>query len=148
MVDDTSNQIVFCDDFTVKLIDFGLAEVFTSRNKDNKISFKCNKYVGKTAYKAPRVYSKKKPFDARAADCWSMGVVLFMMIIGGSPYQRPTKSDATFSYIISGAINQLLDQWDRTAFVTPVILDLMERIFQRQKYRVNIDEIKKHPWLL
>merc|ERR1712228_790212 len=95
MVNDQSNQIVFCDDF------------------------RCRKFVGKTAYRAPRVYAKQRAFDARAADCWSLGVVLFMMIIGGSPYQRPDKHDSTFPYIINEEIPLLLEQWNRSQFVTP-----------------------------
>ena len=97
MVNEQTNEILFCDDFQIKLIDFGLAEgtfihiplsilcvcvcsVFTSKDKQSPVEFRCRKFVGKTAYKAPRVYAKQRPFDARAADCWSLGVVLFMMV--------------------------------------------------------------------
>lgn len=44
-----------------------------------------NKYSG---YKAPKVYGKKKVFDARSADIWSLGIVLFMMTIGAPPFKR------------------------------------------------------------
>jgi len=147
-VNEETKQITFCNDFEIKLIDFGLAEVFESKHKNEAIEFRCRKFVGKTAYKAPRVYAKTRPFDARAADCWSLGVVLFMMIIGGSPYQRPDKNDATFPYIINEEIMLLLEQWNRSQFITPTIVDLMQRIFKREKYRICIDEIRKHPWLL
>ena len=41
-----------------------------------------------TGYKAPKVYGKREIFDARAADIWSLGIVLFMMIIGAPPFKR------------------------------------------------------------
>jgi len=154
MVNESSNQITFCDDFKIKLIDFGLSEVFISpsaavdADKAKAVSFRCKKYVGKTAYKAPRVFAKQRAFDARAADVWSLGVILFMMIVGGSPYQKPDKTDATFAYIMNDEIELLLEQWGRSQFVTPVIVDLMARIFKKEKHRLNVDEIRKHPFLL
>eukprot|EP01083_Nonionella_stella_P100122 282017_1 len=68
------------NDFQIKLIDFGVAEVFTSKNANGQIDFRCKKYVGKTGYKAPKVYGKKHTFDARSADCWSLAVCFFMMV--------------------------------------------------------------------
>lgn len=41
-----------------------------------------------TAYKAPKVYGKKRIFDARSADIWSLGVVLFMLTVGAPPFSR------------------------------------------------------------
>eukprot|EP00481_Brizalina_sp_1-RS-2013_P003605 TRINITY_DN9831_c0_g1_i1.p1 TRINITY_DN9831_c0_g1~~TRINITY_DN9831_c0_g1_i1.p1 ORF type:complete len:152 (+),score=30.15 TRINITY_DN9831_c0_g1_i1:31-456(+) len=133
MVTIHNKQIKFSNEFTIKIIDFGLAEVFTAKQRTGKISFYCTKFVGKTAYKSPSVFARKRAFDARAADIWSLGVVLFMMIVGGSPYQRPTKSDVSFRHVISGKITQLLKEWGRDHFVTPCILDLMTRIFKKEK---------------
>lgn len=148
LIDKESDKIIFADDFQIKLVDFGLSEVFTSIKKNGKTDFRSKKYVGKTAYKAPKVFAKKKIFDARAADCWSLGVVLFMMIIGGAPYKKPNKYDTTFQYIINGKIIQLLKEWNRIHFVTPKIVDLLLRILSIESKRINIDEIRKHPWLL
>ena len=69
-------------------------------------------------------------------------------IIGGAPYKKPTHKDASFSYIMSGKMIELLDEWDRLDFVTPKLVDLLARILRREEQRINIDEIKKHPWLL
>jgi len=147
-VQEQSNKIVFSDSFSVKMVDFGLAEVFTARDANGEVDFGCAKYVGKTAYKCPTIYAKKGTFDARAADCWSLGVALFMMAIGGAPYKKPCAKDASFTYIMRGKMVELLDEWDRLDFVTPKLVDLLARIFRREQHRIDIDEIKKHPWLL
>ena len=114
-INSDTNKVNFRDDFTIKvcayngcsvcvsmalchgqMVDFGLAEAFTSRDSSGDIDFRCKKYVGKTQYKSPKVYAKKEVFDARSADCWSLGVVLFMMVcvhrlicwlIGRCPFQ-------------------------------------------------------------
>ena len=80
MVQDKTNKIVFSDEFTIKMVDFGLSEVFTAVDANGDVDFRCTKYVGKTAYKCPTIYAKKGTFDARSAACWSLGVALFMMV--------------------------------------------------------------------
>ena len=47
---------------------------------DGNTDFNSRKYVGKTIYKAPEVYAKREIFDARLADCWSLGVAMFCMV--------------------------------------------------------------------
>lgn len=146
-IQEETGKVLFSGDFVIKLIDFGLAEVFTSRNSNNDIDFQCTKFVGKTAYKTPTIYARRRPFDARSADCWSLGVVLFTMLTGGAPYKKPSKKDVTFRYIVRGKIMDLLKCWNRTQYVTLSMVNLMDGIFQKEKYRLNIGEIKNHPWL-
>ena len=63
----------------IKFCDFGLSEKFQANN------FDCTKYVGKSRYKSPELWTKKLTFDARANDIWSLGIALFMMILGAPP---------------------------------------------------------------
>ena len=65
----------------VKIIDFGLAKRCPNGRFTNK------QRVGKTSYMAPEVFARKK-YDPRAADIWSLGVMLFMMLIGYDPRTR------------------------------------------------------------
>ena len=142
------------------MVDFGLSEKF------GKV-FLCKKYVGKTAYKCPEIYAKKDVFDARSADCWSLGVVLFMMVcadvifgvsatnhlcfeqtIGGAPYAKPCKDDPYFTHIAEGKLFHLLSLWDKLDMVTAASLDLLERMLQAEGRRLNIEEVQMHPWLL
>eukprot|EP00484_Ammonia_sp_Unknown_P008553 CAMPEP_0197074932 /NCGR_PEP_ID=MMETSP1384-20130603/211356_1 /TAXON_ID=29189 /ORGANISM="Ammonia sp." /LENGTH=409 /DNA_ID=CAMNT_0042513773 /DNA_START=23 /DNA_END=1252 /DNA_ORIENTATION=- len=147
-VDPDTQRFHFADGFVIKIVDFGLAEVFTKTRPNGEFDFSSTKYVGKTVYKSPEVYAKKRAFDARSADCWSLGACLFMMLVGGSPYNKPSKNDAAFSYLISGEIVDLLAAWNRIDRVTAKSADLLIRIFRKEAYRINIDDIKKHPWLL
>eukprot|EP01083_Nonionella_stella_P087770 244304_1 len=139
--------VVSISNFQIKIIDFGLAEVF-GRTKSGKIDYNCNKYVGKKGYKAPKVLGKRQIFDARSADCWSLGVTFFMMCIGAPPFQSASPKDIGYQMVMKGQLMDVLYDWDRVHYVTFDILDLLCRIFVEEKYRLDIKGIQAHPSLL
>jgi len=126
----------------IKLCDFGLAEVFETDD------FECAKFCGKTNYKAPEVYAKEVAFDARKADVWSLGVVLFCMLVGSPPYNKPSESDQAYLYVKNGIIDQLLFQWERNHFITLKVLDLLHKMlcFESED-RMLVEDVLQHPWL-
>merc|ERR1712176_675241 len=132
----------------IKICDFGLAEIFTMKGKNKNNQFKCTKFCGKTNYKAPEVYAKKAVFDARKADIWSLGVVLFCMLVGSPPYNKPIDSDQAYLYIKGGIIDQLLFQWERNHFITVKVLSLLHNMLSYDiKKRFLVDDVIKHQWL-
>eukprot|EP00483_Globobulimina_turgida_P012531 UN12554 len=126
---------------TVKFCDFGLSEKFNPNNH-----FKCAKYVGKTRYKSPELWTKKMIFDARSNDMWSLGITLFMMVIGVPPLKYPDANDDNFQLIISGQILHLIQSWNRAKYMTPQILDLLNKMLTQEHQRIELNEIKKHSW--
>eukprot|EP01083_Nonionella_stella_P070734 189395_1 len=144
----TKKILRFNEDFHIKIIDFGLAEVFTTTDKSGLIDFSCTKYVGKTAYKSPEVHRKKGTFDARGADCWSLGISFFMMLIGAPPFKRASRKDPMFVLIMNGQILDILYAWNRVHYITAEILDLFQRIFVAEKDRMTIQEIQEHASLV
>lgn len=62
---------------TVKLIDFGTGRKFTQGKKLRQV-------VGTPFYMAPEIFSKS--YDERV-DMWSLGIVLFILLTGKSPYE-------------------------------------------------------------
>eukprot|EP01083_Nonionella_stella_P030363 83234_1 len=137
---DTQKRLRISHDFQIKIIDFGLAEVFTD-------DFKCRKHVGKTVYKSPEIYHKVKVFDARTADVWSLGVCLFMMAIGTTPFDRASMADQRFCLVMNGQMLSLLYSWDRMAYINSDILDLLDKIFMMEPYRITIQQIQNHAYL-
>jgi serine/threonine-protein kinase SRK2 len=49
-----------------------------------------NTTVGTPAYIAPEVLEKGKAYSGEAADVWSTGVTLFVMLVSVYPFQDPT----------------------------------------------------------
>jgi len=132
----------------IKICDFGLAEIFQHDAASRQRSFQCTKFCGKTNYKAPEVYAKKGVFDARKADVWSLGVVLFCMLVGSPPYNKPIASDQAYLYIKNGIIDQLLFQWERNHFITVKVLSLLHAMLDYDaESRFLVDDVVQHPWL-
>jgi len=110
----------------VKICDFGLAEYFSAGNEEG--GFACTKYVGKTHYKAPKVYGKKQVFDARKADIWSLGVSFFMMMVGAPPYKLPTANDDHFPMIEKNDVMAILRRWGREHYIDEHAEHLLNRM--------------------
>ena len=69
---------------------------------------------GKKTYVAPEVYCGRgeQPYDACAADVWSCGALLFLLLSGTPAYTTPTDDDAYYIQLMRGgsrvALSELL----------------------------------------
>jgi serine/threonine protein kinase len=123
----------------VKLIDFGLAKHF-------KLNERFSEKVGKEGYMAPEVYAKKGYLPEKA-DIWCLGVMLYMMLVGASPYAFPGSLNSAFRLIISGRLRVLLEHWKILPLVPVDALDVMEKIFKPEDERISMHELKQHQYV-
>jgi len=82
-----AQNVVFTDDFQVKIIDFGW-----SKELKGKAMYTTN--VGTTGYQAPEILLKR-PYSKKC-DVFSLGVLLFMMLSGHPPFKQALASDPWF----------------------------------------------------
>jgi len=127
---------------TVYFCDYGVAEVF--KNND----FRCNKYVGKILYQAPEIYREKGYYHANKADCWSLGVCLFMMLTGLPLYDIPSTKDRYFCNIINGFLKQMVLEWNIVHIIPDIGYNLLNSIFKPEKCRFDINGIVSHSFVI
>jgi eukaryotic-like serine/threonine-protein kinase len=105
----------------VRLTDFGLARI----TFDNSELTSHGQYVGTPAYMPPEQLRGGK-VDARA-DLFSLGCVIFYMLVGYSPFQGKTQGETI--HRILGDEARLLHEIDPT--VPPFLSELVRRLLNR-----------------
>jgi serine/threonine-protein kinase len=150
-------NVKLCPDGTVKVLDFGLAKVFTadpasSSDAANSPTFTAmatqeGVILGTAAYMSPE-QAKGKTVDRRT-DIWAFGCVLFEMLSGRRPFEGETVTD-TLAAIVRGE-----PDWRLIPGSTPqTIVELMRRCLQKDPKqrlqaigdaRIAIDEARLAP---
>lgn len=116
----------------IKFIDFGLSAIVV---QNNLFSTRC----GTTNYVAPELVNGD-PYDGQKVDIWSLGVVLYVMLFGHTPW---TKTNQT----------QLVDQIKNGYFFIPTNISpeardiLLSTMHIDPMKRLNTQNIIIHPWL-
>lgn len=136
MLDRISRRIV--------LIDFGLCDLVGGgyTGKEEASSTGC---VGSPEYLAPELLHPR-PYNAKKADIWSLGVVLFFLLTGNFPFD------------VHRRIQALMDNEPIAPFhlefppelqgVSVELKDLLQRMLvDKPEHRLNIEDILRHPWL-
>ncbi|KAJ3244021.1 hypothetical protein HK104_008083 [Borealophlyctis nickersoniae] len=75
------DNMLVAEDGTLKIVDFGVSEMFTHG------SDKLKKSAGSPAFFAPEMCTAHHgDISARAADVWALGVTLYCMVFGKLPF--------------------------------------------------------------
>jgi serine/threonine protein kinase len=115
----------------IRLIDFGISRTFEQH--DEKLSTLC----GSPAYAAPEMLQRQG--YTYMADIWSLGVVLYVLVVGKLPFQDSS---------IPGLLQKILTtEIQYPTFLQPSLLDLLQGLLCKDpNSRIDIPRIKMHPW--
>ncbi|KAI2465282.1 Pkinase-domain-containing protein [Annulohypoxylon bovei var. microspora] len=134
----------------LKLADFGMATMFEYKGQRKQSATMC----GSPPYVAPEVLacsqSKRKPGEAAAkyspelVDIWSSGVILFVLLVGNTPWEEPTRASWEFQEYKRTNGRSTDPLWDRIPAEALSLLRGMMNI--EPKKRFSFAQIRQHPW--
>lgn len=127
---DLKLENIMIDKFNhIRLIDFGFSSVKTMMTT-------C---CGSIPYCAPEILTGKK--YTKAADIWSLGVILFAFVDGKLPFFHPNIN--TLANLICECEVKFTSN-----FVNDELMDLIKKMLVKDPVnRITIEEIKNHPFL-
>ncbi len=133
----------------LKLSDFGLAALF---QKDGQLRL-CNTVCGSPPYIAPEIVSGRRSkradvldvgYAANICDIWSCGVVLFVLLVGNTPWDEPTMRSEEFKEYVETGGHTTDELWQ---LLPPEIISLLRGMLRLDpSTRFTLDEVRKHPW--
>eukprot|EP00904_Undaria_pinnatifida_P006405 jgi/Undpi1/2895/HiC_scaffold_14.g06272.m1 len=123
------------EDAEPQLVDFGLGVTFS----DDSDVFRED--VGSLYYVAPEVLARNY---TKACDCWSIGVIAYMLLSGMAPFMAP--SDEGVKLKIKWAkVGFPKEQWER---VTDEAKDFIKKMLVKSPAkRMTAEAAASHPWL-
>uniref|UniRef100_A0A6V3IZJ3 Protein kinase domain-containing protein n=1 Tax=Lotharella globosa TaxID=91324 RepID=A0A6V3IZJ3_9EUKA len=135
-------NILVDHNFDVKIADFGFSRLDSRRGMET--------HVGTLPYMAPEILSGI-PYT-KSADVWSIGVILFILVVGYPPYQRPTSSDYWWHALVTQRDNARF--WGGHMKVAQGLSfpkDLKDLLWNLLEVstgkRLTCAQILAHPWL-
>nr|XP_027194566.1 serine/threonine-protein kinase BRSK2-like [Dermatophagoides pteronyssinus] len=116
----------------IKIADFGMASL---QIDGSMLETSC----GSPHYASPEIIRGEK-YDGRQADVWSVGVILYALLVGALPFDDDN-------------LRQLLEKVKRGTFhiphfVPPECQDLLRRMIEVDaNKRITLSEVIRHPWV-
>ena len=121
------------DLFNIKIIDFGTARIFDKKRNPQSI-------VGSSYYIAPEVLRQKYN---KECDLWSVGVILYMFIVGHAPFDGCDDDEITTN-IQRGIYRKNDRRWIKAS---KEVKDLIQKLLTyRPSQRLSAIQALNHPW--
>ena len=134
MISEIEKDVVTGEEyFWIKIIDFGTAKIF-HKNKTEKA------VIGSSYYIAPEVLKQK--YNEKC-DTWSVGVILYMTLVGVAPFDGKTDDDI-IRRIKIGKYNK---HDERFVKHSEEVKDLVSKLLEKNiEKRLSAKEALNHPW--
>lgn len=129
----------------LKIADFGMATLFEYKGQTKMSSTMC----GSPPYIAPEVLrcangDKSRKYRADLVDIWSCGVILFVLLVGNTPWEEPSDSKWEWREYIRTNGRSTDELWER---VPPEALSLLRGMMNIEiGKRFSFAQIRQHPW--
>lgn len=101
---------------------------------------------GKIGYQAPEIF-RGLPFNGRKADVWSLGIILFITLVGAPPFTLPAPSDKRYRRVIQGQLCSLLRDWGLRDVISDDAVDLLNHMLCPIVNRYTLRQVLAHKWV-
>lgn len=142
-------NILLSADGNLKIADFGLATLFSYKGARKLSQTSC----GSPPYTAPEVVScenrpgaKKlvKEYVGDLVDIWSCGVVLFVLLVGNTPWDEPLDRSYEFYQYVTTNGRPDDELWNNLPAETLSLLRGMMRVDPQERF--SLSDVRRHPW--
>lgn len=142
------DNLLFDSDFNLKICDFGMASPLLTETGSPYL----RTLTGTPAYKSPQLM-EKTAYDGTKADVWSMGVILFIFVMGRQPFGKAVAEDEWYAFIHRGQYElfwryhmRLLEAgFERPSAEVRELINSMLTV--DPDARASTEEVLAHPWL-
>lgn len=141
-------NILLSAEGNLKIADFGLATLFVY----NGVKKLCKTSCGSPPYTAPEVVTCDtrlakqlgNGYSGDLVDIWSCGVVLFVLLVGNTPWDEPLDRSFEFNeYVITNG-HPDDDLWKNLPADTLSLLRGMMRVEPNDRF--SLADVRRHPW--
>lgn len=144
---DIKPENILLHDGNLKLADFGMAVLFAHKGQRKP----CQTVCGSPPYMAPEVVPKDgftgrktAPYEGDVADIWSCGIVLFVLLVGNTPWDEPTMQSEEFKDYIDSGCSPSDELWAKIPLQAKSLLRGILR--PDPNHRMSLEEVRRHPW--
>ncbi|KAK3328925.1 kinase-like domain-containing protein [Apodospora peruviana] len=144
-------NILLSDTGSLKIADFGMATLFEHKGVRKQSSTMC----GSPPYIAPEVLTCARAdkrsaaagkYSADLVDIWSCGVILFVLLVGNTPWDEPTSGSWEFQEYVRTQGRSSDPLWAR---IPSDVLSLLRGMMNVDaKKRFSFTKVRQHPWYM
>ncbi|KAG2232524.1 hypothetical protein INT48_005414 [Thamnidium elegans] len=130
-----TNQVV------LKITDFGLARVVDPESP--LLTTRC----GSEEYAAPEIIQQSKDgYDGRKTDTWSLGIILYALLVGYLPFRYDARKNERVSQLFYRIVRAEV-KWPKDTQLSQQAKDVVKAILDpNPDRRIAIDQIEELPW--
>ena len=141
-------NILLSAEGNLKIADFGLATLFVY----NRVKKLCKTSCGSPPYTAPEVVTCDtrlanqlgNGYSGDLVDIWSCGVVLFVLLVGNTPWDEPLDRSFEFNEYVTTNGHPDDDLWKNLPADTLSLLRGMMRVEPNDRF--SLGDVRRHPW--
>ncbi|KAI1756812.1 putative serine/threonine protein kinase [Xylaria castorea] len=142
-------NILMSESGNLKIADFGLATMFEYKGQKKLSATMC----GSPPYIAPEVLAcaradrrsdEASKYAPELVDIWSCGVILFVLLVGNTPWEEPTAQSWEFQEYRKTNGRSSDSLWERIPAEALSLLRGMMNIDPKRRF--SFAQIRQHPW--